>query len=264
MKPQALYRFWSASGQLLYVGISANPGSRWKQHRDDKPWWMEVANVTLEHFYSREAVEAAERTAIINEQPRYNIVHSTLTNEGFVRSMSRRERVVYLKERGWTRLGSSGAQSWTHPDYPHTHASLAWAIRKAVEKDRGADNLIRPAANKSPRTPRIQWICEVCSTSIHYGNGYLQVSYVDIHAYLDAIKRQKELPGAWPPPQLAHWWVTHSACDPLNDNVYHYNLDRVSTYQELMGAEKHVSGKRWFAATDWDELCSRACFQEAM
>ena len=75
-RPHALYRFFDAAGDLLYVGITLDPGSRWKQHRDDKAWWHEVARVELENHPSREAVLAAEKAAIITEQPRYNIVHN--------------------------------------------------------------------------------------------------------------------------------------------------------------------------------------------
>jgi len=64
-----LYRFFDAQNVLLYVGISINPPQRWNQHRVEKPWWMEVAQVTVE--YPEDAV-MAERLAIISENPRYN------------------------------------------------------------------------------------------------------------------------------------------------------------------------------------------------
>lgn len=70
---QVLYRFWNLADELLYVGITAKPWERWKQHRGDKPWWSEVAKVTLETFATREDVRAAELEAIRNERPRYNI-----------------------------------------------------------------------------------------------------------------------------------------------------------------------------------------------
>jgi predicted GIY-YIG superfamily endonuclease len=77
MTPQALYRFFDAKGSLLYVGISLNPGARWKQHRADKPWWTEVANVTVEHHPDRQSVMDAEREAIKRERPRYNRLHKS-------------------------------------------------------------------------------------------------------------------------------------------------------------------------------------------
>jgi predicted GIY-YIG superfamily endonuclease len=71
-----LYRFYSATGQLLYVGITMNPPRRLKEHRKSKDWWAEVAEITIENHDSRAAVADAERTAIQTEHPRYNIVHA--------------------------------------------------------------------------------------------------------------------------------------------------------------------------------------------
>ncbi len=70
---QTLYRFWDGEGNLLYVGISVRPWDRWRQHAGDKPWWEEVASVTLESFATRSDVLAAELIAIRSEGPKYNI-----------------------------------------------------------------------------------------------------------------------------------------------------------------------------------------------
>lgn len=70
---QTLYRFWDADGALLYFGISVRPWDRWKQHAGEKPWWDEVAKVTLEAFATRDEVRAAELAAIKGEGPRFNI-----------------------------------------------------------------------------------------------------------------------------------------------------------------------------------------------
>lgn len=72
-EPHALYRFYSTSGQLLYVGITNNPANRFEQHRDSKEWWSEVSGITIEWHPDRAAVLAAERTAVQNEMPLYNI-----------------------------------------------------------------------------------------------------------------------------------------------------------------------------------------------
>lgn len=72
----ALYRFYSPSGQLLYVGITVDPGNRWKAHAKSKPWWHDVANVTVTMYPSREAVLDAERAAILAEHPQHNVVHN--------------------------------------------------------------------------------------------------------------------------------------------------------------------------------------------
>ena len=48
-----LYRFFNQGGQLLYAGITANPGTRLEGHRSRAPWWSEVARATFEHGLDR-------------------------------------------------------------------------------------------------------------------------------------------------------------------------------------------------------------------
>lgn len=71
-----LYRFYSATGQLLYVGITMNPPARWKKHKESKDWWGEVVGITLETYPTRDDLQAAERRAIRVERPLHNIVHA--------------------------------------------------------------------------------------------------------------------------------------------------------------------------------------------
>lgn len=72
----ALYRIRSASDDLLYIGISANPPQRWLQHADDKSWWSEVAGFSIEWFGSRAEALAMEAHAIRSEHPLHNVVHN--------------------------------------------------------------------------------------------------------------------------------------------------------------------------------------------
>lgn len=76
-RAHALYRFYADAGALLYVGITLDPGSRWRAHRDDKPWWQQVTKITIEVYRDRASVLEAERRAIVDERPKYNIVHNT-------------------------------------------------------------------------------------------------------------------------------------------------------------------------------------------
>lgn len=71
-----LYRFFDADDQLLYVGMTMDPGTRWKAHGRNKSWWAEVKKITLEHFDSYEAVADAEIAAIDAENPLYNVVRT--------------------------------------------------------------------------------------------------------------------------------------------------------------------------------------------
>jgi predicted GIY-YIG superfamily endonuclease len=75
-KLHALYRFYDRTDVLLYVGITMDLGSRMKQHKRDKPWWAGVANITVEHFPTRDEALAAEKRAIKEEGPLYNDQHN--------------------------------------------------------------------------------------------------------------------------------------------------------------------------------------------
>lgn len=74
---QALYRFFGTDDELLYIGITADPGSRWKAHASDKPWWTEVVRTTIEHYETRKEVETAEAAAIRSEHPKYNVTYNS-------------------------------------------------------------------------------------------------------------------------------------------------------------------------------------------
>lgn len=76
-----LYRFYNATGQLLYVGITMNPPQRFKSHGGGKEWWSQVAGITVESYNSRADLEGAERRAIQVERPLYNIVHNHRTRK---------------------------------------------------------------------------------------------------------------------------------------------------------------------------------------
>lgn len=69
-----LYRMRDQSGALLYVGITLSVEGRLRAHRGDKPWWPDIASIQLEHFASREDLEAAEIAAIRNEAPMHNLL----------------------------------------------------------------------------------------------------------------------------------------------------------------------------------------------
>lgn len=71
--PTTLYRIFGEDGSLIYVGISAHPVQRIKEHSKAKPWWGEVANVTMEHFPTRRDARRAEDSAILSEMPIHNI-----------------------------------------------------------------------------------------------------------------------------------------------------------------------------------------------
>lgn len=77
----ALYRLYDDAGELLYVGIGAQPKSRISEHRK-KPWGSEIHSTTTEWHESRDAALAAEAAAIAAERPAYNIVASQVRKGG--------------------------------------------------------------------------------------------------------------------------------------------------------------------------------------
>lgn len=93
MIDHALYRFFDATGQLLYVGLTSDPGRRMGQHRVEKPWWSEVANVTIQTYPDRESVAAAERAAIRTETPRYNVACTMRPRERTAKGPARESNI---------------------------------------------------------------------------------------------------------------------------------------------------------------------------
>jgi predicted GIY-YIG superfamily endonuclease len=75
-EPAALYRLYGTDGALLYIGVTDDPDRRFKQHRDSKPWWPQVARKTIEWRPSRAIALAEEAAAIKAEAPVYNIDHN--------------------------------------------------------------------------------------------------------------------------------------------------------------------------------------------
>jgi predicted GIY-YIG superfamily endonuclease len=70
----ALYRYFDANDELLYVGISIDPDGRLKAHRDNhEPWVGEATKRTDEWHDSRSLALRAEAEVIKAERPRYNV-----------------------------------------------------------------------------------------------------------------------------------------------------------------------------------------------
>lgn len=72
----ALYRMFDAGEALLYIGISKDFGSRWKQHAKQQSWWGDVESQTIKWHPSRELAKAAETAAIAAEGPIHNLQES--------------------------------------------------------------------------------------------------------------------------------------------------------------------------------------------
>lgn len=67
----ALYRFFTAEGALLYVGITCNLKQRLAKHALEKLWWHQVARMTVEWRATRVEALQAEEVAEREEGPRF-------------------------------------------------------------------------------------------------------------------------------------------------------------------------------------------------
>lgn len=155
MTSTTLYRLHDAAGHLLYVGIGGNPGRRFEQHHGDKPWWGQVAHITLEHHPTRQAALTAELKAIRTENPRHNIAgrlrlvvpaweHRPLLNGAYLDTEDRGGYAVVTINRDDLALQLQHAgQPWRVPApvaAAHEHlarvaARCVWARGLAVDED---------------------------------------------------------------------------------------------------------------------------------
>lgn len=94
-----VYRFFDADGVLLYVGESKDPWKRWRGHRSTSSFAPLVARGRISVFSDRLTALQAERNAIVDEGPRFNVKH----NPG-VSSVPRRARVGRVKPLDTDRL----------------------------------------------------------------------------------------------------------------------------------------------------------------
>lgn len=69
-----VYRYFSADGQLLYVGYTASAASRDQGHSQASPWYSRAFRRSFETFGSKEDALIAEWVAIQDEAPLYNKV----------------------------------------------------------------------------------------------------------------------------------------------------------------------------------------------
>lgn len=56
----------------MYVGLAVSARKRLRAHELEKPWWPEVATITLEHHEDWMDAASAEIEAIQAEKPKYN------------------------------------------------------------------------------------------------------------------------------------------------------------------------------------------------
>ena len=72
--PSCLYRYYDAQGVLLYVGITKDPAARRRHHQLHSEWYPHAGEPLIEWFEDRKSALKAERDAIRNEAPVFNVV----------------------------------------------------------------------------------------------------------------------------------------------------------------------------------------------
>lgn len=80
--PHAVYRFVRDDETLLYVGCSETPLARFEQHRSIRPWYREIARVELKWYSDYLSAARAEKQAILDEEPMYNIARWPVDSTG--------------------------------------------------------------------------------------------------------------------------------------------------------------------------------------
>lgn len=69
-----LYRCYDRDQRLLYIGMTAFPSRRFKQHRRGSSWWNQVDRIDLSSYRNFRVLEQAEIRAIRVEKPKFNVV----------------------------------------------------------------------------------------------------------------------------------------------------------------------------------------------
>jgi predicted GIY-YIG superfamily endonuclease len=68
----AVYRLYDRAGALLYVGITTNPQTRFRDHENEKFWWHLVAREEVRWYSSRPEAEDVEGEALTRDHPRFD------------------------------------------------------------------------------------------------------------------------------------------------------------------------------------------------
>jgi excinuclease UvrABC nuclease subunit len=90
--PNFLYRHFDCNGTLLYIGISLSAISRTAVHIKTCEWAERIANISVHPYGTREEALEAEKIAITNEKPVFNIQHANR-----IHSKTKKQKEKYVK-----------------------------------------------------------------------------------------------------------------------------------------------------------------------
>jgi hypothetical protein len=71
----AVYRYFAATGELLYVGITVQPNVRYMTHFKSAPWPRFTSRITEIWYPTTAEAELVESEAIWAERPLFNKQH---------------------------------------------------------------------------------------------------------------------------------------------------------------------------------------------
>jgi hypothetical protein len=71
-REHTVYWAYGTRRRLLYIGCTADPVRRMKDHRRSSEWFPLVRRVELETFSTRAPARVTETLAIYDERPRFN------------------------------------------------------------------------------------------------------------------------------------------------------------------------------------------------
>lgn len=183
-QPQALYRFYDATGQLLYVGITADPGARWPSHAREKTWWHEVRGITVETYPDRGTVLAAETRAIAVEHPRYNLQRPSLPSQRHSAPTAPRAALVWVCEA--CRGPVPDGDGYIHVRHADVHqveaAERAW--RSKYEPDPDTAYISLAAYQEFPQPAHWQTHHRVCDPQPESFDYHFDVARARTHADL--------------------------------------------------------------------------------
>lgn len=83
--PCAVYRHYDSDDRLLYVGISVDPERRAKSHKGQGWWSRFMARETVTWHEDTASAKSAERAAIEDEHPLFNVSHNCVDNPTIVK-----------------------------------------------------------------------------------------------------------------------------------------------------------------------------------
>jgi hypothetical protein len=104
-QPTAVYRLSDRAGALLYVGMTHDVTTRWREHRRRKAWWDQVAREDFTWYPTRGQAEEAELHAIVTEDPRHNTVWAQPWAKASYRCRWLRRRLAETEQSLNTRAG---------------------------------------------------------------------------------------------------------------------------------------------------------------